>query len=110
MKVASATASDATRRALPSSGGGPPGLPPGAWAAMGLSRGQHRRGSAIFRNDPRDHLVRLRLDRVESPRFVGRLLARDALQALARALVPVDVDAHREADLPGMRLQLLRID
>src|SRR4051812_6208412 len=115
MNVASATASDATARALPSSGGGPLGLAPGAWAAMGLSRGQHSRASAVcsnavLRNNSRDHLVRLRLDRVEGPRFVGRLLARDALQALARALVRVDVDAHREADLQGMRLELLGIE
>src|SRR4051812_38993241 len=110
MKVASATASDATARALPSSGGGPLGLLPGAWAAMGGGFGGDAvRGNAVLGNDPLDELVCLRLDRAEGLRLVGRRLARDALQALIRTLVGVDVDSHREADLQRMRLELLGI-
>src|SRR5437588_8480061 len=52
MKVASATASEATTRALPSSGGGLPGLPSGACTDC---------GNAVLRNNPLDDPVRLRL-------------------------------------------------
>src|SRR5262245_15198091 len=101
MKVASATASDARTRALPSSGGGP--LLPGDCTAAGC-----RRAGTVLGDDPLDHLRGLRVDRVERLRLVSRLLARQALQALARALVRVDVDPHREADLQRVRRELLR--
>src|ERR1044071_6878639 len=103
MKVARATASDARTRALPSSGGGP--LFPGDCAAT-----VYRRSPGVVCDDPLDHLVGLGVDRVECLRLVGGLVAREALQALARALVRVDVDAHREADLQRMRLALLRVE
>src|SRR3954468_21836726 len=97
MKVASPTASEAARRAPPSSGGWAScGLAAGACAMRGCRRRrQSRTERAVGGDDLLDARVGLRIARGERGRGVGRRLTLDALQAPRGAVVRIDIDLHR---------------
>src|SRR5438105_3578698 len=112
MNVASPTASDAATRAPPSSG-----LTTAACAMRGLRRlcrlcrrGGDRRHVGVLGDDALDALVRLRVYRGECLGLVGRRFARHALQAAGGAVVRIDVDLHRQADLQRVLGELLAIE
>src|SRR5205085_1442154 len=104
MKVARPTASEARSRSLPSSG---------LFAGGGATDGAHPgREIRVLGDDALDALVRLRvrLGGGEHARLERRPRGASLLEPGARALVRVDVDPHREADLQRMRLELLRLE
>src|SRR5690348_12951198 len=109
MKVASPTASDAATRAPPSSG-----LAAAGCATRGFRSVRRRRGGRrhvrVLGDDALDALVRLIVDRRERLGLVRRRIARHALEAPGGAVVRVDIDLHREADLQRMLGELLAIE
>src|SRR5579859_2525927 len=107
MKVASPTASDAARRAPPSSGCVSRGSVSGACAMRRRQRGSER---AVRRDDLLDARVGLRVGRGERRGFLRRRLALGTPQAPGRAVVRIDVDLHRQPDLQRMSLELLRVE
>src|SRR3954467_154379 len=111
MNVASPTASDAASRAPPSRGCV---SPRSASCACAMRRSGHRRQGrserAVRGDDLLDARVGLRIDRGEGLGLVRGRLAFGALQAAGRAVVRVDVDLHRQADLQRMRFELLRVE
>src|SRR5207302_3866171 len=111
MKVASATASDARTLVPPSRGCGPAGSAAGVRAiAPRLAPDRHHRLlGRVLGDDARDALVRLGVRRGEGLRLVGAR-ALDLLQPARGALVRVDVDLHRQADLQRMLMKLTAIE
>src|SRR5689334_3312438 len=108
MNVARPTASDAATRAPPSSGAS--ALAGSASATGGLRAGREALRAGILGDDAFDALVGLRLGGIERLRLVERLRARDTLQPRGAALVRVDVDLHRQADLQRMLVELLAVE
>src|SRR5581483_4075665 len=108
MNVARPTASDAATRAPPSSGAG--ALAGAASATGGLRACRETLRSGVLGDDPLDALVGLRLGDIERLGLVRGLVAYQALQPRRAALVGIDIDFHRQADLQRMLLELLTLE
>src|SRR5258706_16199054 len=102
MNVARPTASEAARRAPPSSG-----CVSRLSVSAACAMRRPRRRCAVRGDDLLDARVSLRVGRGERAGLLRGRLALGALQAPGRAFVRVDINLHRKNELHGMRGKFL---